>query len=173
MSQFIVVDRNGFRRVPIGRQMTIGRSASNVLVLNAMFASRRHAWVWRQGDRFIIEDLSSTNGTFVNGHRVTVPQFLKHNDMILVGDAQLTFVAAWEPSAARTPPRGTPHWGPGRAQRRRSFTPTDPVVARPFSAPRAPPARRRGDVWMVVLLLVIVAALLLTILGVLAAYVLL
>ncbi len=106
MSEFLVQDRSGRRQVPIGRQMTIGRGSGNDLVLNALFASRRHAQVWQQGDRVIIEDLTSTNGTFVNGQRLDRPRFLNHNDVILIGDGHLTFVAAPDRASDVTPPQG-------------------------------------------------------------------
>jgi hypothetical protein len=171
MSEFVVQDRDGVRRVAVDRQMTIGRSDTNDLVLNAMFASRRHAWVWRQGERVILEDLSSANGTFVNGQPVLRPQFLNHNDLITMGDAQLTFVARRDRSSEQTPVGGTPSWDPVRTQPGRSFTPTDPVVARPFHAPRPPAARQaRTQACLVLLLLAIVAVLLLTIAAVLAIY---
>ncbi len=172
MAEFLIQDQSGFRHVPIAGQMNIGRGADNDLVLNAMFASRRHARVWRQGERFIVEDLSSSHGTYVNGQQVTRPRFLQPNDVLILGDAQLTFVARWDPSLEETPPKGTPLWDVDRTQPGRSFTPTDPVVARPFPAPRSASRRRTNNgACIVLLLLAIVAVLLLTILGVLGLYV--
>ena len=108
MSRFLVQDRGGFRQVPVYRLMTIGRSPSSDLVLNAVFASRRHAWVWTQGERVILEDLGSTYGTLVNGQSVRSPVFLSYGDVIHMGEARLTFVAERDPSAERTPPQGMP-----------------------------------------------------------------
>jgi ribosomal protein L40E len=108
MSSFLVEDRGGFRQVPVNRLMTIGRSPSNDLVLNAVFASRRHAWVWSQGEHVFLEDLGSTYGTLVNGQSVKSPVFLNYNDVIHMGEARLTFVAERDPTAERTPPRGMP-----------------------------------------------------------------
>ncbi len=108
MSRFLVEDRAGSRQVPVNRLMTIGRSPSNDLVLNAVFASRRHAWVWSQGEHVILEDLSSTYGTLVNGQPIASPVFLNYGDTIQIGEARLTFVAERDPSAERTPPRGVP-----------------------------------------------------------------
>lgn len=108
MSRFLVQDRAGYRQVPVNRLMTIGRSPGNDLVLNAVFASRRHAWVWSQGEQVILEDLGSTYGTLVNGQPVASPVFLKYGDTIQIGEARLTFVAERDPSAERTPPRGVP-----------------------------------------------------------------
>ncbi len=185
--------------------MTIGRSARCDLVLNAMFASRRHAWVWHQGDRVILEDLGSTHGTYVNGQRLARAQYLRHGDVVALGDAQLRFLQGWDSAAERTPPQGNLlpqgaqvfcaycgapnrsdaeqcrrcgrqllHPDPERTQPGRSFTPTDPVIARPFPATGA--ATRSGSrarTWILLLLLAIIAVVLLTLLGLLAAYTLL
>jgi hypothetical protein len=108
MAHFVVQDRGTARQIPIERLLTIGRSQSNDLVLSSMFASRRHAWVWRQADQFIIEDLGSTHGTYVNGQRLTRPRFLNHHDLVTMGDVRLTFVAGRDSSVEQTPPRGLP-----------------------------------------------------------------
>jgi hypothetical protein len=108
MSKLFVRDRSGIRQVHVDRLMTIGRAPSNDLVLAASYASRRHAWVWRQGDEVILEDLGSTYGTLVNGERVLEPRFLCHNDVIQMGEAQLTFVSEGDISTAVTPPKGLP-----------------------------------------------------------------
>jgi len=206
MSEFIVQDRSGRRQVTIGRQMTIGRGSNNDLVLNALFASRRHAQVWQQGDRVIIEDLTSTNGTFVNGQRLDRPRFLNHNDVILIGDGYLTFVAAPDQASDVTPSQGLlqvmasqvacpscgmlnhpqaqvcarcghslpPRGEQGRRRTSGSFTPTDPVFARPFPAPTVvtPPGRQsRSGVWVLILLLGILAVAFLTVLALLVFYV--
>jgi len=200
MSAFIVEDRSGIRRVPIGRQMTIGRSQSNDLVLHTMFTSRRHAWVWRQGERVIIEDLTSTNGTFVNGQRLRQARFLNRNDVIMMGDGRLIFLSDRERSREPTPPQGMPRLlasqvfcprcgAPNPPQARTCarcganlalkgsgtqvagpFTPTEPVVARPFPASSSLPRRKRSGVWILILLLAIIAVAFLTILTVLVFY---
>jgi len=82
VSKLFVRDRSGIRQVRIDRLMTIGRGPSNDLVLAASYASRRHAWVWCQGDDVLLEDLGSTYGTLVNGERLREPRFLRHNDVI-------------------------------------------------------------------------------------------
>jgi len=208
MGIFIVRDRNGVRRVPVVGQMTIGRSQGNDLVLNSMFISRRHARVWRQGERVIIEDLSSTNGTFVNGQRLTHARFLHHNDVIMMGDGRLIFVCQWDRSREPTPPQGLPRLlasqvfcprcgapnppqasvcarcgaelvaGGARtrsgvqvsAPEPASFTPAEPVVARPFSASRPLRRQQRSGVWLLILLLAIITVAFLTILALLVFY---
>lgn len=106
MSEFRVEDRIGTRQVFIPRLLTIGRAQNNDVILHTVYASRRHAWVWQQGDRFIIEDLGSTHGTYVNGQRLTMPRFLRDKDIITMGQARLTFFDRRYASAGRTPQRG-------------------------------------------------------------------
>ena len=67
-------------------QMTIGRSSVNEIVLNDPEISRRHAQLSRQGNVYTIQDLGSTNGTFVNGQRCTGTVSLKDGDLIEFGD---------------------------------------------------------------------------------------
>jgi pSer/pThr/pTyr-binding forkhead associated (FHA) protein len=53
--------------------VTVGRAAGNTLVLNDDYASSRHARLYRDGDRWVLEDLGSTNGTFVGEERISAP----------------------------------------------------------------------------------------------------
>lgn len=69
-----------------GDLMTIGREASHAIALvNDMGVSRTHAQIVRQGDQTLIEDLGSTNGTYVNGIRVSAPTPLKAGDTLQLG----------------------------------------------------------------------------------------
>ena len=54
----------------------IGREAGNDLVIEDPQVSRRHAQLTQQGNSYLIEDIGSTNGTYVNGKRVTAPTLL-------------------------------------------------------------------------------------------------
>lgn len=67
-------------------QMSIGRSSINELVLNDPEISRRHALFSREGNQYTIQDLGSTNGTFVNGQRCAGVVALKDGDLIEFGD---------------------------------------------------------------------------------------
>ena len=66
----------------------IGRSDDVDLVISSKDVSRRHAKVVYDGDDFTIEDLDSTNGTFVNGKRITIEN-LQTGDEISVGDYKI------------------------------------------------------------------------------------
>ena len=69
----------------------IGRIAENDIVVTSKRVSREHAQVRRDGWRLILEDLGSTNGTFLNGRRLTDGQQLRDGDQIKIGDVAFTF----------------------------------------------------------------------------------
>lgn len=94
----VVVGRATGLMLELGDELVIGREAEGEARLGEDPAlSRRHARVVRDGEgRPLIEDLQSTNGTFVNGRRVSA-QVLAHGDRIRVGDSELELAAAGEP----------------------------------------------------------------------------
>lgn len=72
---------------------TIGRSPNNTIVINDPEISRRHAQVLQQDAGFAVEDLGSTNGTFVNGQRCAGVTAVSDGDIIELGDTvRLRFV---------------------------------------------------------------------------------
>ncbi len=74
--------------VPIDKfKTTIGRRNADI-VLDDPDVSRQHAVVERYDDKILLKDLESTNGTFLNGKRITV-EFLKDGDVIRLGSSVL------------------------------------------------------------------------------------
>jgi len=67
-------------------EIFIGRDLANDLVVEDPEVSRRHARVFVQGNAYLIEDLGSTNGTSVNGQRLTAAAFLRAGDVITLGE---------------------------------------------------------------------------------------
>jgi len=67
--------------------LTLGRDPSSEIVINDPQVSRQHARIKCQGNLTVIEDVGSTNGTFVNGMRLTDPHTLADGDEISLGDA--------------------------------------------------------------------------------------
>lgn len=72
-------------------RLTVGRDTGNDVVIDDPFASREHAAITSVGHDHIIEDLQSSNGTFVNGIRVT-RHILQHGDVVDFGALHLRYV---------------------------------------------------------------------------------
>jgi len=115
-------------------QVTIGRSAGNELVLADPEVSRRHARVVRRADGYAVEDIGSTNGTFVNGQRISHLTLLQDGDTIDLGDTvRLRFVAS--PVAPPAPP-APPVAISERPTEMLAPTPGFDALPRPEAAPR-------------------------------------
>jgi Mg-chelatase subunit ChlD len=69
----------------------VGRAQDNQLVLDHTTVSRHHAWVKAEGEEFLIFDIGSANGTFVNDERVEQPRRLQDGDLVRFGDAEFVF----------------------------------------------------------------------------------
>ncbi len=91
-------------------EIFIGRDLANDIVINDPEVSRRHARLSNQGNQFIIEDLGSTNGTSVNGQRLTGPYMLRPGEQITFGERvnlvveEVKTVDIGQPSAQVQPP---------------------------------------------------------------------
>ncbi|MEO0205215.1 MAG: FHA domain-containing protein, partial [candidate division WOR-3 bacterium] len=72
------------------REYIIGRADECDFVIDGKEVSRRHARIYYENGKFKIEDLKSTNGTFVNGKQVTSSE-LKHSDEINIGGFTIIF----------------------------------------------------------------------------------
>jgi len=90
MSQFQFVMRSGPTpgvTFPLeGDQLIIGRDSSNSVAINDAEISRKHSRLSFQGGKYVLEDLGSTNGTFVNGQRLAGPVVLKPGDVVSLGE---------------------------------------------------------------------------------------
>lgn len=105
--------------------ITIGREAGNTIVINDAEVSRKHSQLALQGGKYVLTDIGSTNGTFVNGQRITGSHVLVPGEVISLGEqinllfeslAQIDPNATMLSSSARpavapkpsTPPAPTP-----------------------------------------------------------------
>ena len=73
------------------KQVVIGRSSELDMVLVEDMVSRKHAKITTSGDQIIIQDLGSTNGTFVNGEKIKKVR-LKEGDRILIGTSIIKII---------------------------------------------------------------------------------
>ena len=89
-ARLVQLDASGVssREVQLGARITIGRAPINSLVFNDRELSKSHAEIFADGDGYMVCDLGSSNGTFVNGKRLA-PHDMKvlHNgDEIRLGN---------------------------------------------------------------------------------------
>jgi diguanylate cyclase (GGDEF)-like protein len=79
------------RQYKLGAETSIGRGAENTIVLDMDNVSRQHARVLNKKDGFYIEDLNSTNGTYVNDIEIKYER-LRNGDLLKIGGAILKFL---------------------------------------------------------------------------------
>ena len=91
----------------VGVGLTIGRPPDNTVIIDNPAVSGHHARVFSESGAVILEDLNSTNGTFVNGQHTT-RRVLRSGDVLLIGKHQLVFEHTKEWSA---PPPALPALG--------------------------------------------------------------
>jgi pSer/pThr/pTyr-binding forkhead associated (FHA) protein len=160
---------------------SVGRGSDNDIQITNQSVSPSHAMVYNENSKYAIEDLGSTNGTYVNGQRLMGPHVLRPGELIMFGEnVSLAFEAGYDPdatmvatpsqveTAAAPPPRQEAYVPPAQPQAV-SQPPPQPAYseqAPPSPAGAAPaPAQQQGNrTWLyagcgclVVLLCVVVA----------------
>jgi len=78
-------------RFELDGETVIGRGAECQICLEDEFVSQLHARIVKAGEIYLLEDLGSTNGTYVNGNRINYPVGLRHGDRIGIGRTLLEF----------------------------------------------------------------------------------
>jgi len=76
--------------------LKIGKASDNDVVIDSPTVSRNHIVIQRQGDRFLVQDLQSTNGTFIDGAQIR-EAYLKPGQLLELGDVQLRFQSTLTP----------------------------------------------------------------------------
>ena len=95
-SYLVVRDGNQWRdvfRLMLGQVTTVGRSSTNRVVVRDEVCSRNHCEVFQSGDRWLLRDLSSRNGTLVNGVTVEGDWPLEEGQIIQIGNCDLGFTS--------------------------------------------------------------------------------
>ena len=149
----IWVETEGGRVVHVLEEELLMGRAGQLAVADAR-VSRRHAIIRRQGSGYTVEDLGSSNGTYVNERRLTAPVVLQHGDVVRLGACRMHYLAAEKRQQARGashPPPSAPPVVPvasdgeitvRRPPRGVSSLGAEPAAATPAPA-AAPPARPR------------------------------
>jgi pSer/pThr/pTyr-binding forkhead associated (FHA) protein len=116
-----------------GDDVSIGREPGNSIVINDAEISRRHSHIQLRNGVYTAEDLGSTNGTFINGIRLTGPHALKPGDELSFGEKiKLIFesIEPFDPNATVvSAPAVRPFATPSPAAESIAPPPPPPVVA--------------------------------------------
>jgi hypothetical protein len=75
----------------VGEGATMGRSDGAAIRIDDPFASSAHARIFPQGEYMYLEDMGSTNGTYLNGRKVKATERLKMADVIRIGDSEYRY----------------------------------------------------------------------------------
>jgi hypothetical protein len=141
MSQFQFVMRSGPTpgvTFPLeGEQLVIGRDASNSIAINDAEISRKHSRLTFQGGKYVIEDLGSTNGTFVNGQRLAGQVVLKPGDVVSLGEQIVLMydMINLDPGATIASPRAVARMTPPPIQQQPVVQPVHPPTPAYSSVP--------------------------------------
>ena len=77
--------------IDLDEELIIGRGEKCRLILDDTYVSTVHARIFAKGDTYMLEDLGSTNGTYVNGRRINphVEESLNHGDILALGKLKI------------------------------------------------------------------------------------
>jgi adenylate cyclase len=143
MARLLLATPEGQQVVELRAFNSLGRHPSNTIQLLDKIVSKEHCIVERRGTDFVLRDLGSLNGTYINGERVIGEQLMRHGDDIALGSTRARYddgsgkpisPPVWSPA----PAPGTPG-APGAAQP--AWQPAPPV-----HQPSAPPASHQRPV---------------------------
>ncbi|MGI9304945.1 MAG: FHA domain-containing protein [Gammaproteobacteria bacterium] len=123
-----------------GNEQTVGRSQKNTVCVRYSELSREHARLFLRGDTWVVEDLDSLNGVFVNDEQVKQSD-LKEDDVVVIGNIPFRYMVerpkpASAPAAKREP--AAAH------KQRASAEPAAPLTPEPPAKPKTPPRAAQG-----------------------------
>ena len=82
-----IENSNESKTIELGEELTIGRTEPSNLVLDDSGLSRKNTTIFRDGELVLVADENSTNGTFLNGRRISgPPQELQDGDKLAIGE---------------------------------------------------------------------------------------
>jgi pSer/pThr/pTyr-binding forkhead associated (FHA) protein len=77
------------RSYPLADELTVGRAAGCHVTVDDTYVSQMHSRVYQRNGQLMVEDLGSTNGTYLNGVKVTGPRVMQRGDKLKVGNTVL------------------------------------------------------------------------------------
>ncbi len=91
------------KRLRLALELHVGRDKRNQLCVDNPLVSAEHARIFTEGRQFFIEDLGSTNGTWVKGQKISAKTPLDHGDNVFIGESIITFKDADKPLKTGVP----------------------------------------------------------------------
>lgn len=138
-------------------KVTIGRDAAVDVTFDIGEVSRSHAVITRQGGDYFLQDLGSTNGTFVNEEKITGQHRLQSGDKIMLSDAvHMIFAVQYDPGATIVSPSPYESYEP-RTVSAKPVIPGPPpppkqyagkIPAGPVMSPAAPLDEEKKKTWL-------------------------
>jgi adenylate cyclase len=145
MARLLLATPEGHQVVELRAFNTLGRHPSNTIQLLDKIVSKEHCIVEKRGNEFVLRDLGSLNGTYINGERVIGEQMLKHGDDIALGTTRARYddgtgkpISPPIPvpgSAGAVQSAGPPAWQPAPPPPQQSYPPPPASAQRPMSGP--------------------------------------
>ncbi|HMJ10394.1 MAG TPA: FHA domain-containing protein, partial [Polyangiaceae bacterium] len=142
MARILLATPEGQQVVELRAHNSLGRHPSNSIQLLDKIVSKEHCIIEKRGDVYVLRDLGSLNGTYVNGERVAGEQGMRHGDDIALGATRARFDDGSGASVAPPPPAGSPI-GAGTGPTS-GWQPAAPVFSQPAHTPPHGPASERG-----------------------------
>jgi len=106
MARLILLTNEGQQAIDLRPVNSLGRHPSNTIQLLDKIVSKEHCIIEQRGQEFVLRDLGSLNGTYINNERVRGEQGLKHGDEIALGATRARFE-----DGGPTQNMGQPAWG--------------------------------------------------------------
>lgn len=135
MFAIIITEKGGTERREVfdKTEINVGRVQGNELMLPKGNVSKHHARLLYRDGRFIVTDLKSTNGTYVNGRKITQATIVREGDKIYIGDFILRLEVPQQSAPAASPPSSGDQAEPAAASSR-----SPARVAAPPAVPQRP-----------------------------------
>ena len=137
MASLILATAEGQQAIELRPINSLGRHPNNSIQLLDKIVSKEHCILEQRDGHFILRDLGSLNGTYINGERVRGEQLLKHGDEIALGSTR----ARYDDGSGAAELRRSPPVGPGRDR----STPAPPAWPPPGAAVAAAVAARSAE----------------------------
>src|SRR5205823_5033090 len=140
MFSIIISEKGGAERKETfdKNEINVGRVQGNDLMLPKGNVSKHHARLLYRDGRFIVTDLKSTNGTYVNGRKIAQATIVREGDKIYIGDFVLRLDSGAQVAAGEQP--ANPDEESIRTLARNSNNTGPPAPGPPPPVPPAPPA---------------------------------